>query len=230
MKESFCGRHPEQRRGLHAATRFAEDQHVLRVAAEIFDVVAHPLERRDEIEHADVAREGVLRPGEVGKVEKAETAESMVDGDVHDVAAARRVVAGVDPVVACVRGVPAAVNTDHDRTLPAILQRRRPDVHDETVFAGSAQHAVHAIEDHRELWPAAWHLRRLRSPEGRVPNPGPWCRPDGRHESVLARGAGAVGDTPEHLDALGRRRSHVRELPWAAEGILHVRCGSLLGA
>ena len=49
-------RHRHHGRGLTAAAGLAEDRDAIRVAAEVLDVVLHPLQRRDQILHADVRR------------------------------------------------------------------------------------------------------------------------------------------------------------------------------
>ena len=51
----FGRRHAEQRADFAAAAGLAEDHHGVRVAAELFDVVAHPLQRVHDVEHADIA-------------------------------------------------------------------------------------------------------------------------------------------------------------------------------
>ena len=56
------------------------------------DVVAHPFQRRDEIEHADVARLSAKRsPPMAAEIEVAEDVEPVVDRDHHDVAALREI-------------------------------------------------------------------------------------------------------------------------------------------
>ena len=59
-EQSLRRGHAEQAGDFAAAAGLAEDRHVGRVAAELRDVVAHPLERGDDVEHADVARVGEL--------------------------------------------------------------------------------------------------------------------------------------------------------------------------
>ena len=50
------------------------------------DVVAHPLERADLVEDAEVARAGELRAEDLVEVQEAERAEPVVDAHDHDVA------------------------------------------------------------------------------------------------------------------------------------------------
>ena len=89
-EQSLRRRHAEQARDLAATTRLTEDRHVRRIAAEARDVVAHPLERGDDVEHADVAGIGELLV-EVRHVEEPEHAEPMVHAHHHDVVVARQV-------------------------------------------------------------------------------------------------------------------------------------------
>ena len=77
-----------EQRHQRAARRLPEERDVPGVATEGADLVAYPLERGDEIEHAPVAARAVV--GEFRVREKAERAEAVVDGDDHDIAVARR--------------------------------------------------------------------------------------------------------------------------------------------
>ena len=134
MEESLRLRHAEQRRDLPAAARLAEDGDVPGIAAECADVVAHPLERLHEVEHAGVAGGRVALAEQIAEMQIAERAESMVDGDQHDVAATAQVDAVVDQARARSGGEAAAVEPHQDRPLAAI-DRRRPHVEEEAVLA-----------------------------------------------------------------------------------------------
>src|SRR5438105_681292 len=54
MEQSLGLRHGQQRRNLPAAARLAKYRHVVRIAAEVRDVIAHPFERGDDIQLADI--------------------------------------------------------------------------------------------------------------------------------------------------------------------------------
>ena len=73
MKESLRRRHRHQRRDLAAASRLTEHGNVARITPERRDVVLDPSERRDDVEHADVARtRPLLSCVEVGEMQEAE--------------------------------------------------------------------------------------------------------------------------------------------------------------
>ena len=82
----------EQRADLSAAARLAEDRDVARIAAEARGVVAHPFERGDEIEHADIARLREALAADGRQIEMAEDVEAVIDRDDHDVVAPARLV------------------------------------------------------------------------------------------------------------------------------------------
>src|SRR5581483_341845 len=114
--------------------RLAEYRHVAGVAAEGSDVVAHPLQGKDGVEHAGVAAAAELRPADIGEVQVAEGVEAVVDRDYDDVVAPGQVGAAVPAFGAGPGGETAAVQPDHYRALAAI-DLRRPDVEDQAVLA-----------------------------------------------------------------------------------------------
>ena len=173
MEQAARRRHRHQRGALRAAARLAEDRDVAGVAAELGDVVAHPLRARGPGRAADVARVRQLRPAELGEIEVAERVQAMVDGDDHDVAAAAQARAvGLDLVAGAAREG-AAVEPDHHRPLRVVAQPGRPDVQVEAVFADR---------------PAAGRrLRRDRTELERVAHAGPRRRRDRRQEAPGAR-------------------------------------------
>jgi hypothetical protein len=138
MEEPLRAGRAEERAHAHGARRLAEDRHVLGVAPERLDVVAHPFECGDLVAQPDVRRSHLVVGTELAKVQESECAEAVVEGDHDDVSAPRK----VRPVVeGCGTGShheSAAVNPDHDR--PATVVRlRRPYVEIEAVLALSAQ-------------------------------------------------------------------------------------------
>ena len=159
-EQTLRRRHAEQAGDLAAATGLAEDRHVRRVAAELRDVVAHPLERGDDVEHADVARVGEL-VAEMRHVEEPEDAEPMVDTDDDHVVVARQ----VREVVQRPRRRPdrhaAAVQPHEHRTRRAVTDPRRPHVQHEAVLARPAlvvPHTHEGLDLGRQL--LAGHLAR----------------------------------------------------------------------
>jgi len=67
----------------------AEDGDETRIAAELLDVVAHPLERSDDVQHSGAAgkRKVGFRP--LSDVRVSEHVQPMVDRDDHDVVGER---------------------------------------------------------------------------------------------------------------------------------------------
>ena len=80
LKQSARLGHGEQRADFAAAARFTVDHHALRIAAEGFDIVANPLQRRDEVELTDIARMRERRI-ELTEMAVAERAQSVMQGN-----------------------------------------------------------------------------------------------------------------------------------------------------
>ncbi len=74
-KEAARGRGGEQRGDACRAGRLAGDRHLLRVAPEGRDVVAHPRERRDLIADPEVARDPRLAAQGAAEIDEAQAAE-----------------------------------------------------------------------------------------------------------------------------------------------------------
>ncbi len=53
--------------------------HTVRVAAELLDVVTHPLQRHHQVQHARVAGVGELRASQPGEIQIPEAVQAMVD-------------------------------------------------------------------------------------------------------------------------------------------------------
>ncbi|MEZ5766059.1 MAG: hypothetical protein R3D69_18700 [Xanthobacteraceae bacterium] len=89
VEQALGRRHRHDGRNLAAAARLAEDRDVAGVAAEFGDVVAHPGQRRNQIEHAGVRgfREFWQQ---LPEIQKAEQVQPVIDGDDHHVAATRQ--------------------------------------------------------------------------------------------------------------------------------------------
>ena len=134
MEQALAGRHRHHGRDLSAAAGLAEDRHVARVAAELADIVAHPFERRDEIEHAGVGSVRKLRQ-QLAEIKEAERIQPMVNRHHDHVAAPRQPRAVEHAAGAGEGGEIAAVEPDHHRALAAVAQAGRPDVQSETVLA-----------------------------------------------------------------------------------------------
>ena len=106
-------RRGDQHAGVDGAGGFAEEGDVGRVAAELRDIAAHPLQGRELIEEAVVAGAVVRRlAGELGMREESHHSETVVDSDQDDAVRSQRgsVVGGLR---AAAGGVAAAVEPHH---------------------------------------------------------------------------------------------------------------------
>ena len=110
VEQAGGGGRPEERADAHSAGRLAEDSDVAGIAAEVLDVVAHPLERGDLVEDPAVPRAGEV----VAHVHEAERAEAVVDRDHDHVVPGERcaVVPGVSSRSA---GEPPSMDPHHHR-------------------------------------------------------------------------------------------------------------------
>jgi hypothetical protein len=134
VEEALRRRHRHQDGHLGAATRLAEDRHLACVTTEVADVVAHPLQRRHQVEHAGVASVGEARVGAFQRAQVAKEVEPVVDGDHHHVFLPRERTAVEHGRVACADGEGTAVQVDHDGALGGVSAGRE-DVEHQAVFA-----------------------------------------------------------------------------------------------
>ena len=89
MEQSPGSGHRHQRGDLPSAARLPEDRDELRIAAEAADVVAHPLQRRDDVEHADGAGGGKVGARGGAEVREAEHVQPVIDCDDDHVVSVR---------------------------------------------------------------------------------------------------------------------------------------------
>ncbi len=188
MEQSRRLRHRHQRGALRAAARVTEDRHVRGdLPPNSADVVAHPLEREDQIELAGVARIDQIARSELGEMKIAERVQSMVDGDDDDVAAC-----GSDraPSVSSSLLVPLEYAPPWNQTmtgrLRVVAEAWRPDIEMQAVFAHRA--------------PAGRRLRCNRTEFKRIADAGPRIGRDGRKKTAPAR-VGAVANAFEDVNA-----------------------------
>ncbi len=159
MEQTLGGGRAEEGGHAHPPGRFAEEGDLARIAAERRDVVTHPPERGDLVGKPPVAEARPLlaiQPGLIGLLEhrmgeKAEQAQSVVDGDHHHAALARQ----PPPSVHASRARPGherpAVDPDHDRSV-APIHSGGPDVEAQAVLRGGLRLTAHERLDlHRGL-------------------------------------------------------------------------------
>ena len=135
MEQPFRARHRHQRRDFSAASGLTEDRDEIRIAAESVDVVAHPLERGDDVEQADAARQREVGTHRVAEIRVAEHVQPMIRCHDHDVVRVREAGAVENASGAGAARKSAAVQPHHHRPLASVVQTRREDIQHETVFA-----------------------------------------------------------------------------------------------
>jgi hypothetical protein len=203
VEESHGARHRQQRARLSAAAGLAEDRDVARIAAEALGVLAHPLQRRHQIEKAGIAGLGEALAADLRQIKVTEDIQPMVDGYDHDVVASREIGAVVARRVGGAVGESATVQPNHDRTL-RIVESRCPDMQRQAVLA-DGQHVdrspnrgqFRALRSGGSLW-------RTAGIDGRLAHTDPRFGLAWRHETVGAGGRGAIGNTLEDVHAFRR--------------------------
>ncbi len=128
-EEASSARHRHQRGDAHPASRLTKDGDVGGVTAKVGNVLLHPDERGDLVEHAEVGNA-------IPQGEEAIGSQTIVDGDADDAIAgeARAIIRWP-----CPRPVEkgAPMNPDHDRQT-RLAQVRGPDVEIQTVLSGDS--------------------------------------------------------------------------------------------
>ena len=130
-EQPLGARHGEQRADAQRAGGFAEDGDVAGIAAEGGDIVAHPFERRDLVEQAEVG-------DAVAEVEEAFGADAVVDGHADDAVAGEAAAVVPGAGAGAVILVHAARDPDHHRQVRR-AQVLGPDVEGQAVLAGADQ-------------------------------------------------------------------------------------------
>ncbi len=194
LEEPVRTRHDEQVERAQRAGGLARDGDARRVAAERLDRVAHPLERRDLVEQAPVARRSAGRISEIGVVEPAEAAEPVVEGDHHDPGRCREPGAVVDARTPRAEHESAAVDPHEHRTQAGGSRRRHPHVEVETALGPGRQRAV------AELAERSPGLRRDRAGDGCLAHLAPRGHGLGGREAPRLR----VRDAREAVAGRGR--------------------------
>ena len=146
LEEPGRQRRNDLRMRAQAASGFAEDSDVVRVAAERRDIRLDPLQRGLLIHQAVVAGSAAAFGRECGMREEAQGAQPVVDGDNGDALGHQRVAV---VVVAFAGEQGTAVDPDHDRERPGTF--RRVDVQIETVFRGTGD--AERARRLRAVWP-----------------------------------------------------------------------------
>ena len=128
MEQALRARHREQRADLPCATRLPVDGDVVRIAAEIRDVVVDPLKCGDGIQHPHVRRLREFRAADLGQVQEPERIQTVVNGYCYYVTFFGKISPVINRVAAVAAGKSAAVQPQHDWEAPAGTQLARPNV------------------------------------------------------------------------------------------------------
>ncbi len=174
MEQALRRRHCHQRADFSAAAGLAEERDVARIAAEGCDVVAHPFERCDDVEVAQVAGVGVALAAHAREVQVPDGAEPVIDGDDDNVVMSSQPRAVITHESTRAAGVAAAVQPDHDGAFTRSADTGCPDIQAQAVLAHGL-HAVHGLEFGRDLTlEGVDQLRRTRSELEGLAHAAPW--------------------------------------------------------
>src|SRR5581483_4728745 len=117
MKQPFRARHGHQRGHLPATTRLPEDRHRVRIAAEMSDVLAYPVQCRDYVQHPDGSGKRELRSGDLTEVSRAQHIQPVIDADNHNIVLMGQIDAVIYRTGAGPGGEAPSMQPDHDRPL-----------------------------------------------------------------------------------------------------------------
>ncbi len=205
MKQPLRRGHAEERAHLAGATRLPEDRHVVRIAAEVRDVVANPLEACDDVAHAGVAGVGVLLAAEPREMDEPERVHAVGDADHDDVVTAREIRTVIRDRAGRSARITPAVQPRHDWTSGASRGARRPDVQVQAVFT----HRLAA----RERLPLGnirgLRLRRTMTERERLAHAGPGRNLERREEASRPRRRRAERHTLERVDAIDEQPANL---------------------
>src|SRR5262249_13131527 len=174
--------------------RLAEDQYLVRIAAEDADVVTHPLQRGHEVLLPSVGGVCEIRSTDFGQIKIAQRVQPVIDGHRDDVLTQRQSRAVIAGRAARALIKTAAVDPDHDGTLAPVIDSTSPDVEVETVFAGIASVGRPKDAEKLSLLLAARtvRLRRVMTEFKRVAHASPRFGRLWRHEAIRAASRRAI--------------------------------------
>ena len=162
VEQPLGARHGQQRAHLPAAAGLAEDRDIARIAAEAAGMLAHPFQRRDQVEHTGIAGLGEALAARLRQIEMAEDVQAMVDRHDHDIVALREPGAVVARRVGRAVRERAAMQPDHHRA-PRVVEAGRPDMQRQAILAD--RQGIDRPPHGRELRPLLGG-RRLRRAAG----------------------------------------------------------------
>ena len=195
MEKPFRGGERHQHCDLPAATRLTEDRDVPGVAAELADVVTHPLEREHQVRERQVhrPREALVHAGQPRQPHVSQGVESVSERDDDHVVLPRQFGTVVEDRVSGTRPLPTAMEPDHHRP-PAAISGWCPHVEPQAVLVhwSAACQSVADFWDHR-----AERLPRTRAVFECVGDARPWLRLQWWLKPISTRRGRTVADAFE---------------------------------
>ena len=180
IEQSLSRGHRHQRQDLRTTAGLPEQRHVVRIAAERFDIVPNPLQRIHDVQQTHIARSCVFLTV-CGQIQMAEHIETMVHRNHHHVLAFAQIRAVVVAFVGGPRGEAAAVQPHHNRTVAVVVDVRGPDVQILAVIVGSGVIGRCRAAEHGTL-------RRCGAIRVRLEDAVPWFHVMRRFEPFVRRG------------------------------------------
>jgi hypothetical protein len=180
VEQALCVRHAHQRAHLAAPAGLAEDRHVAGIAAEIRDVVSHPFECGDRVEHPNVAGMRVFLAAQFAQIQISEHVEAMIYCHHDDVVLSGKIAAVIHGPVGRGSRVTATVEPHHHGPFAA-SDTGSPDVQVETILATVSivlRLLRHGLGNENRR-----NLRRCGSKLQRVAHSRPRLNFQGRHEA-----------------------------------------------
>src|SRR5947209_2231505 len=198
LEEPLRAGHGHQRSYFPSTSRLPENRHQVRVAAEIFDVFAHPVQGGEDIQHSHAAGKSELGTSNLTQVSGAQHIQPVIDAHQYYVI----FVGKIDAVVYCSRArtgrESASMQPYHHWPFAPVAQFRGKHVQNEAVFTvfRSSRSTVHNLRRGGPVCKGVAHafpLHRL-------------CR---WHEAVLASRCATVWNTFEDFDIIQRKAPYL---------------------
>ena len=191
-EQPFGVGHRQQRGGDARARALAKDGDIARVAAELRDVVTHPLQSQHQIAQIQVAVDGHIPRRQRRQVQTSQRTQPVVHRYVHAAAAGQRGTV-VEWGGRAAQEVPAAVDENHDRQRFGGCGFRCDDVEGEAVLA----HGLVAADAEQGV---TTQLRRAVGEPMAVPHTRPGLGRLGRPEPQRSQRRARVRDGSPAVD------------------------------
>ncbi len=203
MKEAVRRGHRHQHADLRAATALPEDGNVSGVAAESPDIVADPLERRDDVEHTGISGRREFFAADLLQLQVTERAEAVVDRHNDHVAPGAQIGSVVPGRIAGAGDERAAVTPEHHGASAPVVDGGGPHVEHQAIFAHRGKLATREqLQERGRKGECVVVLHRAVAEFEGVANAGEGLEFSGRHETAFTRGRFGVWDALENADSV----------------------------